>query len=631
MKKILPIITLLFLIGFNVKSAPAAEAVGSVLSLEGRATAVDSSFKLRTLQVDDQVYLNDLIQTDAGAKIQIKFIDGSLLGQGERSQIKINTYVFNPNGKDKPRAGLRLLKGVFRLITDQITRMNPEGYEIETNYGTIGIRGCELCFIIAADGEEIQVVGLHHADSVIIEKKRFITPASVESVLIEKDMQLVTVDKKQGLSNPVNLPSSRVAAIYAETTPSGAAPVVIDEEGAGNDANEGASDEEDQAPGDADDTDSEESSTVAEAQSDEPEADVAAVVSEQFTIEEENEDGETVTVFVEEWEEGGQTYRKTVTAAKQVVQFDAPNIGNIDDVALVNLDPASAAPTRFLDHGAGSISTKQDVVLDLTVPEAIVDETVLVMPEAPPPQVAVTPRTSPPPEEPQVIAPPVLETPVVVEEPTPDPILPEELPPEPVTPTGPAYPIVKARAYTVLQDGTDWSYEQWEQETIDLVGSTPQSTFKFGTRVQGEAIRGTDFLNLRDGAQIYNLSGSGFSAAAVTKGDNSYVMNGTADLGVTIGGAILPTWDGDFNLSNPNGASLTFGAAGSFSANGLLQGTVSGYSLSSASGNPASQSIRGTLVGPGSGATPITGVAGEFDFSHSDGTLVDGVFGADLN
>ena len=616
MNKILPIIICLFVISVTGQTVRAQEAVGQVTALEGRATAVDTRLNLRTLQLSDDVFLHDLIQTDAGAKIQIKFIDGSLLGQGERSQIRINTYVFNPAGRKKPRAGLRLLKGVFRLITDKITRQNPEGYEVETNYGTIGIRGCELCFLVEQDGEEeVQVVGLHHADSVFIRPNRSIPPSATGAAVIDQDMKFVTMDKKQGLSPPADLPPSRVSAIYAETTPVGASIVVPADR-------DGGSPPAEDAGGDEDAESQKQETVVASGQKEKEEDGDLASEPERQTVVSEDEEGGVVIQEVEEWEEDGEQYRKTVTTAKQVVEFDQPDVGSIDDIAQVDLDPASAAPTRFIDSGSGVVDTRRDVVLDVIVPEAIVDESVLVMPEPPP-----TVSAPSPPDEP-VVDPPVSEEPVVVAQP--EPMEPLEEPSAPAPPAGPEYPIVGPRVYTVLQEGANWSYEQWEQETIDLVNGTPESTFKFGTRVQGDAIRGTEFLDIRDGAQIYTLSGLGGAAAAVTKGMDSFMMEGLVEANVTIGATLVPSWDAAFDLSSADGESLGFNAAGSFDNNGQLQGTVSGYSLSTASGNPVSQSISGNLVGPGTGPDPITGVAGEFDFSHTDGTVVDGVFGADL-
>ena len=110
-----------------------------------------------------------------------------------------------------------------------------------------------------------------------------------------------------------------------------------------------------------------------------------------------------------------------------------------------------------------------------------------------------------------------------------------------------------------------------------------------------------------------------------------------ANIGVTLGLGILPTWQGTFSLSGGNGASLNFTVPGSIQSDGGLSGNPSSYSLnafgSSYDGSSLTrQDVSGKLVGPGSGAAPISGAIVEFHFEHGGaGPKISGAGGADLH
>lgn len=203
-------------------AASASEPVGSVASIEGKVTARDQDGLERTLGLGSPVFLGDRIITGPSSKVEIRFVDDSVLGQGEKSEMVINDYVYAPDRPEDNRSFLRLFKGVFRVVTDKITKLNPERFEVKTNYGTIGIRGCELAFDLTADVEQVAVIALHHAESVVVSMAEDVGQDVVvnraRSMDVTEDGILVNLSETEGLTQRP-LATAEILNFNLATTP----------------------------------------------------------------------------------------------------------------------------------------------------------------------------------------------------------------------------------------------------------------------------------------------------------------------------------------------------------------------------------------------------------------------------
>ncbi|MDD4872578.1 MAG: FecR domain-containing protein [Kiritimatiellae bacterium] len=146
----------------------AADPVGTIVSFTGKATAVSQNGESRNLALKSPVFLNDRIKTDEASSLQIMFLDDSLLSQGEKSEMTIDEYVYNPAVKKDNKCTFKLATGVFRVVTARITTLNPDRFKVKTRLATIGIRGCELAFVINQASENIYVLSLPDGKSIII-------------------------------------------------------------------------------------------------------------------------------------------------------------------------------------------------------------------------------------------------------------------------------------------------------------------------------------------------------------------------------------------------------------------------------------------------------------------------------
>lgn len=148
------------------QTAAGQEPIGSVIVLEGRATAVRATGVEEDLGVGTDVFLNDRILTRSRARLTIRFLDESTLSQGENSELVLNEFVFNPAQKKENVFQVRLIQGAFRCITGKIVEMNPERFGLRTGKMTIGIRGTDIGIDInPRTGEEnLLVFDLHRRE-----------------------------------------------------------------------------------------------------------------------------------------------------------------------------------------------------------------------------------------------------------------------------------------------------------------------------------------------------------------------------------------------------------------------------------------------------------------------------------
>ena len=136
-------LALLFSLSLTHAGAALADAasVGKVTRIQGGASASG-----RDLSAASPVYDGDLLITEPGARLEITFIDGSLLTLGGPAQLFIDEMAYSPTSAAESRARqtIESLEGAFRFVTGAVGRENPEAVTIATPVATIGIRGTDF-------------------------------------------------------------------------------------------------------------------------------------------------------------------------------------------------------------------------------------------------------------------------------------------------------------------------------------------------------------------------------------------------------------------------------------------------------------------------------------------------------
>jgi hypothetical protein len=143
--------------------------------------------------------MKDKVVTAAGSRLQIMFADESVISQGEKSEMTIDEYVYSPAKKDDNACSLGLARGVFRVVTDRITKINPDRFKVKTKMATIGIRGCDLGFDLRPNEERIYVISLRHNERVQVERLGQAIGGELGHVLVENSRTLTIVPDGQAM------------------------------------------------------------------------------------------------------------------------------------------------------------------------------------------------------------------------------------------------------------------------------------------------------------------------------------------------------------------------------------------------------------------------------------------------
>ncbi|MDH3581499.1 MAG: FecR domain-containing protein, partial [Hyphomicrobiales bacterium] len=128
--------------------ALAATEIGSAAEVTKQVTGTLQASQ-RTLAKGDPVYQSETIATAANAEGEFVFLDQTKLAVGPKSEIILDTFVYDPSGKGGEIV-INAAKGAFRFISGNSTKT---AYKINTPVSTIGVRGTIFDGFVNDDGE----------------------------------------------------------------------------------------------------------------------------------------------------------------------------------------------------------------------------------------------------------------------------------------------------------------------------------------------------------------------------------------------------------------------------------------------------------------------------------------------
>ena len=137
----------------------ASISVGRVAIQQGTTTALRENGDSINLSIGNPIYEKDTLLTGSDGKLQIFFIDKSILTIGPSSRIVIDKFIFDPQTSFGQFIGTST-KGTFRMITGAISHRFPDKVKIQTPVATIGIRGCLFAWCLENDGQSLTLLYL---------------------------------------------------------------------------------------------------------------------------------------------------------------------------------------------------------------------------------------------------------------------------------------------------------------------------------------------------------------------------------------------------------------------------------------------------------------------------------------
>jgi hypothetical protein len=135
----------------NPAPAPEPTPIGVVqTSSEGTVSVTRAGTTTPVpLEPGDTIGVNDTIETGPASRVSILFDDNTEFTLGEKTKLKVDDYVYDPDGKSN-KARYTFLQGIFQYIGGLIEKRDSADVNIDLPVGSLGIRGTE--FVAKSDG-----------------------------------------------------------------------------------------------------------------------------------------------------------------------------------------------------------------------------------------------------------------------------------------------------------------------------------------------------------------------------------------------------------------------------------------------------------------------------------------------
>jgi hypothetical protein len=135
------VIAVTLLSGFAGGQAAAQEAIGAVSHIQGKASGTHDG-ATEALDLKSSVFLGEVVSTGEAARLEVAFTDGTQVTLGEKAELRLDTFVFNPAvGSGTIKFGV---VGAFRFLSGQVSKLASSDVSVTTPVATIGIRGTEF-------------------------------------------------------------------------------------------------------------------------------------------------------------------------------------------------------------------------------------------------------------------------------------------------------------------------------------------------------------------------------------------------------------------------------------------------------------------------------------------------------
>jgi hypothetical protein len=189
-------------------AAQQGERVGRVTVLEGRATVQhDSGSTPQPLRVQSPVYQRNVIRTEAASKLQVTFVDESVVNLGEKSTLEITRFVYSPQQQTQTSL-LTIPAGVFRALVKKLLPQST--FEVTTPTAIAAVRGTDFMGEVTSETTAFVVL------------EGFVALSSVRTtfrgIVTLNDGLGSTISREQPPSTPTKWEEGRIEALRRATT-----------------------------------------------------------------------------------------------------------------------------------------------------------------------------------------------------------------------------------------------------------------------------------------------------------------------------------------------------------------------------------------------------------------------------
>ena len=112
--------------------------IGAAAAVRNQVTGTRAQGQAQPLAAGNSIYQNQTIATGANSVAQLLFTDQTTLSIGQRSQVTLDRYVYDPSRATGGGATVSMTRGAMRFVSGS---QDPRNYQVRTPVATIGVRG----------------------------------------------------------------------------------------------------------------------------------------------------------------------------------------------------------------------------------------------------------------------------------------------------------------------------------------------------------------------------------------------------------------------------------------------------------------------------------------------------------
>jgi hypothetical protein len=129
-------------------------AIGVAASITPSAEGGNGTV-FQTLAPGNELHASETVRTGDAGKADLVFIDRTNLTVGPTSEVVLDKFVYDPVGNNG-KVVLQTSRGAFRFVTGT---QDHSAYQINTPYGSLGVRGTAFTCEVKPKGQKQQIAG----------------------------------------------------------------------------------------------------------------------------------------------------------------------------------------------------------------------------------------------------------------------------------------------------------------------------------------------------------------------------------------------------------------------------------------------------------------------------------------
>jgi len=143
-----------------------SEAMGRISALTGTVTVIRADGRVITLHAGDSLFPGDIVDTSADAGVGLLLADGTALSMAADSRMVLDDMVYDP-GTPGGSLSLSVLRGVFTIVSGEISKSAPDAMQVQTPTALLNIHGTTQVGLDLNGEQGLTVVMMEEADGLV--------------------------------------------------------------------------------------------------------------------------------------------------------------------------------------------------------------------------------------------------------------------------------------------------------------------------------------------------------------------------------------------------------------------------------------------------------------------------------